>query len=400
MTEVAYRVHEYSEDVGKRIKASKTIYKWVFSFGREGALHTVRMKLSGLSGRKEIMFDGEPVFNAYSIDTSSFNYTWMSNGHQYNVRHASANPQTRETTIPGQAYVFVIDGIPFGTIHQRTPPPGFRGGLAPTDYSHPPTPTATAVVIPGQPAGSPADPHIGELPSRPGMEVHSLREAVQASQTQAAAQQPDLIDFDAVATAPQSPTAAELFAPSSPSFAAFPSQAGPADVFAAPAPAPAASVDPFAPMPATADPFAAFPAATPAPAPAVVDPFAPQQPAAAPQQPAFPATQAPTGQGFGNGFALPGMPGGFQAAPAAAPVRQQPMPMGVPMQPQQPSPFGAPQPSPFGAPQPSRPTAGGSAAISAMGMTGVSPYGLGAQPQAAAVRSVPQRKEIDIDPFA
>mmetsp|Transcript_8821 Transcript_8821/g.33294 ORF Transcript_8821/g.33294 Transcript_8821/m.33294 type:complete len:231 (-) Transcript_8821:1892-2584(-) len=119
-----FRIAEYAEDVGKHLKLSKTMYKWMFSFGAEGEEQVVQLKLSGISGKKELKYNGKLILQTQAFDTSRFQHTWLEDGRQFqigSVRREDGAPVENASvaSLSSMKYTFAIDGVAFENFKYR-----------------------------------------------------------------------------------------------------------------------------------------------------------------------------------------------------------------------------------------------------------------------------------------
>jgi hypothetical protein len=108
----AYAVYVEKELVGKYIKSSKVRVLWQIAFDEDLAVHQIELKHSIVSGKREILFDNQPVYANKALFQGTFEHRSKLAGHEVRV--------TVEDTFEGYLYDLSVDTLVFHRMPRKT----------------------------------------------------------------------------------------------------------------------------------------------------------------------------------------------------------------------------------------------------------------------------------------
>ena len=273
----AFRIYKEQTDVGKRVKQSKKLVRWLFCF-EDGKEHEVQLRHSLMSGKKEITMDGAEIRSA-NESSQNTRLSWRYNNTDLEVQMRQG-PEV-------MLYVLLIDGEAFENLQMRSAATMSAGSFS----------SSTDALRQRQISD---DERIARA-LQAEYDASAAAAGTTAPPQQGGSGRFDGLDFSTPAA--PAPTAAPAASPAAaPAFAAFGD--GPEDAFGSGAAA--AGFDAFGDLPAEQQ----APAPAPAPAPAA-DPF---------DFGAAPVVSAPAKDAFGAASALEQLSGlTLDPVPTASP---------------------------------------------------------------------------------
>ena len=102
-----YAIRKTRADVGKKVKASKRVFVWEFSFGPRGEPHVVELRVSVMTGKRVISVDGAAV---YTVKTGKpvFHHSFSMDGAHLARVASTGNVE--------DSFDLSVDSVPFGAM--------------------------------------------------------------------------------------------------------------------------------------------------------------------------------------------------------------------------------------------------------------------------------------------
>ncbi|KAH9248342.1 hypothetical protein BASA81_014016 [Batrachochytrium salamandrivorans] len=108
-----FSIYVEKELVGKRLKSSKVRVSWQLAFEKEYIVHHVELRHSIVSGKREILIDGQMVFSNKSMFSGTFeHHTRIAGGHELRISVTD--------TFEGYIYDLVCDNVQFHKMPRKS----------------------------------------------------------------------------------------------------------------------------------------------------------------------------------------------------------------------------------------------------------------------------------------
>ena len=105
-----YGIRKSRADVGRKVRSSKRLFTWAFSFGPRGAPHVVELRVSVVSGKRVISVDGAVVYEASSMKPGFAHAFHMEGAHLARVAATKSVEESFELS---------VDAVPFESMPDR-----------------------------------------------------------------------------------------------------------------------------------------------------------------------------------------------------------------------------------------------------------------------------------------
>lgn len=105
-----YGIRKSRADVGRKVRSSKRLFTWAFSFGPRGEPHVVELRVSVVSGKRVISVDGAVVYEASSMKPGFAHAFHMEGAHLARVAATKSVEESFELS---------VDAVPFESMPDR-----------------------------------------------------------------------------------------------------------------------------------------------------------------------------------------------------------------------------------------------------------------------------------------
>ena len=109
---VCYAVYVEKELVGKHVKSSKVKVLWQIAFSEDLVVHQIELRHSIVSGKREVLFNNQPVYANKALFQGTFEHRSKLSGHEIRV--------TVEDTFEGYLYDLIVDNTMFHRMPRKS----------------------------------------------------------------------------------------------------------------------------------------------------------------------------------------------------------------------------------------------------------------------------------------